>query len=84
MNEPIIVINGIRYDISGAAPAVSGLIQDLSIVQQELASLQIKQDITTIAKQTLLEKVAESIEAGTSGLVEIKDEEETPETEQEK
>lgn len=72
--KTVVVINGIQYDISEASPEAAGLIQDLVIVQRKLEDIKVEYDITTIAKNSLLEAIAGLIQSGNSGLVELKTE----------
>jgi len=70
---PMVIIGGVKYEAAGAIPEVNGLIQDLTIVQKELNRIKVTYDITTIAKQALLETISDAIASGESGLVEIID-----------
>ncbi len=67
--KPVVVIGGVEYDASEATKEVQALLQDLSVVQNEMNKIKITYDITAIARQSLLGSVSSAIATGESGLV---------------
>jgi len=72
--QAIFEFNGKKYDIATASPEARALLQDLATVQNELQRIKIQQDITLIAKQSIVGAIANLINAGQSGLVELETE----------
>jgi hypothetical protein len=79
---PIVIIDGVQYDISDATPETAALINDLSTIQMELNRLKTSYDIASIARQTILGEVSKKIASGDSGLVALEAQSETEEAAQ--
>ena len=74
MDKPILLLNGVSYDIEGATKNAQILIGDLATIQKEQDRIKIQHDIASLAKNSVLEQLDGMIKTGTSGFMEVPEE----------